>query len=516
MGCQTEVEIGANLTFTVATHNQGTGALVDADSAPAYRIYEDETGAPILTGNMAKLDDAGTLGFYSEIIAATIANGFEKNKSYSIYITIIVSGVTYAVTYGFRAITTSAEIRRNAALVESQRGVHTWQGSVFYVDSVNGDTHANGNRGGQLDPYDSVQDCHDNAITDSAHDVIILVAGAAATVTTLTEAVTLSKRYLFIRGPGRDLIWTRSGNGNTITITADGIELSGFQLETAGTGSGHGISTVDADFFRAHNLWINQTRGDGINVLRGSNHRLHDNVFQESGQSGSGQGIHIIGTTGVSNYNVIEDNIFEDVAGHAIQIEQGTSTHTLIRNNTIHGSSGYGINIGASSTDAFVHDNRLGINASGPINDEGTTSVLINNEDVPSKAEMDAAHALLATVAKQNAAALINTEARLVKLEGLPEAFPKNVAATFMIFMRLASDSKTRAPGLTVTATRAIDNGALGAITGTIAEVGGAGNGAGWYYVSFSQADLNGDVIAYSFDGGVTADVLPMTIRTVS
>ena len=116
-----------------------------------------------------------------------------------------------------------------------------------------------------------------------------------------------------------------------------------------------------------------------------------------------------------------------------------------------------------------------------------------------------------ATQAKQNAAALINTEARLAKLEGLPESFAKDTAAAFPIFMRLASDSKSPAPGLTVTATRSRDGAAFGGITGSIAEISG-----GWYYVSFSQADLNGNQIAYLFDGGVTADVLPMVIRPVS
>ena len=130
---------------------------------------------------------------------------------------------------------------------------------------------------------------------------------------------------------------------------------------------------------------------------------------------------------------------------------------------------------------------------------------------IATKAEMDSAHALLATVAKQNTAAGINTEARLVKLEGLPESFAKDTAAAFPIFMRLASDSKSPAPGLTVTATRSRDGAAFGGITGSIAEISG-----GWYYVSFSQADLNGNQIAYLFDGGVTADVLPMVIRPVS
>lgn len=279
-----------------------------------------------------------------------------------------------------------------ACLLESNRGAHTHQGAIFYVDPVNGDTHANGNRGGLTDPYDSIQDCHDNAVTDSAHDLIILISGAAG-VTTLTEDVTLSKRYLLIRGPGRDFVWTRSGNGDTISVTADGIELSGFQLETAATGSGHGIQLTDADFLRAHNLWVNQTRGDGINILRGSNCQIHNNHFQESGQGGSGQGVHIVGTAGSSDLNKVFDNIMIDCAGDGILIEQGTTNNTLISGNVVEGSTGWGINVGSSSTDAVVIGNCLGNNASGNIQDLGATTIEKNNSEWASSADLAAMQA---------------------------------------------------------------------------------------------------------------------------
>lgn len=275
-----------------------------------------------------------------------------------------------------------SKIDRNAALTESQRGFHTWSGNVYYVDPVNGDTHANGNRGGKADPYLTIQDCHDNAVVDSNHDVIILVPGAAGTVTTHTVAATttISKRYTFIRGPGRDFIITRSGSGDTIAITADGIEISGVQIGTAGTGSGDGIDITDADYVRLHDCWFLDTRGDGIHVLRGENCRFHDNHFQGTGVSGSGQGIHIVGTAGSSNDNFIYDNHFAETAGDSILIEDGTTNDTVIRNNEIHNSSAWGINIGASSTDAQIHSNILSENTSGDITDAGTTTTLTNNE----------------------------------------------------------------------------------------------------------------------------------------
>lgn len=101
MGCPSTVVLGDNLTFSVCTHSPDTSAVTDADSEPTYRVYEDETATPVLTGTMAKLDDANTTGFYSEQIACTALNGFERGKSYTIYVTGAVSAVSGAISFGF-------------------------------------------------------------------------------------------------------------------------------------------------------------------------------------------------------------------------------------------------------------------------------------------------------------------------------------------------------------------------------------------------------------------------------
>jgi hypothetical protein len=103
MGCPTEVEIGDNLVFSVCTHDPDTGVLTDADSMPTYRIYEDETATPILTGSMTKLDDANTTGFYTEGIACTSGNGFENGKTYTIYIVATVDSDQGAICFSFKA-----------------------------------------------------------------------------------------------------------------------------------------------------------------------------------------------------------------------------------------------------------------------------------------------------------------------------------------------------------------------------------------------------------------------------
>jgi len=102
MGCPSEVQIGDNLVFSVTTHNSTTGVLTDADALPAYRVYEDTTDTAILTGTMAKLDDANTTGTYRAIITCTAAAGFENGKSYTVYITATVVSVTGGISYAFK------------------------------------------------------------------------------------------------------------------------------------------------------------------------------------------------------------------------------------------------------------------------------------------------------------------------------------------------------------------------------------------------------------------------------
>jgi len=94
------VVLGKDYVFGVCTHDPSTGALTDADALPAYRVYEEETATPVLTGTMSKLDDANTTGFYTESIACTAANGFEDGKTYIIYVSAAVGGVTGGAALG--------------------------------------------------------------------------------------------------------------------------------------------------------------------------------------------------------------------------------------------------------------------------------------------------------------------------------------------------------------------------------------------------------------------------------
>ena len=90
------------LTFYANTTRFDTGNATDADSVPAYRVYENETGTAILNGTMSLLDSANTAGFYSEQITLSTANGFEAGKQYVIYKAATVNSVAGASSDTFQ------------------------------------------------------------------------------------------------------------------------------------------------------------------------------------------------------------------------------------------------------------------------------------------------------------------------------------------------------------------------------------------------------------------------------
>jgi hypothetical protein len=105
MGCPREYKIGSgeNLIFSICTHNPATGFSVPADSYPIFRVYEEETETPVLTGTMDTLDDSNTVGFYTGSIPTTNASDFKSGKNYTIYISAIVNTFKGGIAYTFKA-----------------------------------------------------------------------------------------------------------------------------------------------------------------------------------------------------------------------------------------------------------------------------------------------------------------------------------------------------------------------------------------------------------------------------
>ena len=264
-------------------------------------------------------------------------------------------------------------------LVEHRYGTHTAQRSahLYVAPNTGNDTTGDGSR---ALPYATVTKALSVITTSNRHAVIFLIADSTSGPTTLTEAVTVNKPYVFIKGPGRDFIWTRTGNGPTITVSSDGVSLSGFQLESSGTApTSRGVSATDVDFLLIHRVWVNATSGDGVRILRGDNCRVYDCDFQGTGSAAASDAISMEGTAGTASYNEIVESRFSLAQGDAVHLT--ATTFTKIERCTFQGSTEFGVNVnGAANTDTLLIDNRWGSNTLGNLSDTGTRTIDQNND----------------------------------------------------------------------------------------------------------------------------------------
>ena len=90
------------VTFYAQTQRFDTGAATDADSVPSYRIFEDITDTPLLTGSMALLDATNTAGLYRAQVTLSAANGFTKGACYCVRIAATVNSVAGATIRQFQ------------------------------------------------------------------------------------------------------------------------------------------------------------------------------------------------------------------------------------------------------------------------------------------------------------------------------------------------------------------------------------------------------------------------------
>lgn len=190
------------LTFPCNTHTPSTGAVTDADAVPAYRIYEDETGTPIASGNTAKLDDSGTTGFYSERIQLLAAVGFEKGKTYTIRLSATVGGVTGAMSHSFQI---EAEVDANTVSDKTGFGLTANQSTVT-VGTVTTNTDMRG--------------------TDSANTVVPDAAGIAPTAVEIRQEMDTNSTRLDVDISSRSPASEYAGDMEDIrTLLGDGGDI---------------------------------------------------------------------------------------------------------------------------------------------------------------------------------------------------------------------------------------------------------------------------------------------------
>ena len=343
---------GAPLTDVISQ-----GSYFFLNNAEGWRIKPPEEDITIyLTGNLA-VEDTGL----DAVVPTT--------------------GAFTAAIIGLQPVTQALgqqELANIKFLIESTRPHHTGQGTVLYWDPESGLDTNSGLSASQA--VKTFAQAHMLA-TDGAHDIIVaLSTGTGQTV--VTETIEITKRYVFLRGPGRDfLVKPTTDTDHTITINAVGVEVSGMIVETASAGGTprNAIQVeTGADFFNIENVWSHESTEAGVHVdgevVYG---RITDCFFAHMAD----HGIHLNGTgNGIRHTRILRTEI-DDAGSDGIVME---ATGTTARNNIvedckIYDCTGYGVNLKSASLRNIIRNTPIYDNVAGEVLDDGTDNEVDQN-----------------------------------------------------------------------------------------------------------------------------------------
>lgn len=124
-----EVPLGEVIFFDVITTNPNTIVVSDADSAPTFEVFEENTDTDIGVGTSMTKRTSKT-GDYRGTFTASSGNGFELGKWYSVIVSATVAGISgKCLAMHFRIVET-----------ENNAGVRTAD-----ISEITGDTIAPAN-----------------------------------------------------------------------------------------------------------------------------------------------------------------------------------------------------------------------------------------------------------------------------------------------------------------------------------------------------------------------------------
>lgn len=255
-------------------------------------------------------------------------------------------------------------------LLASLRGKQRSVGSFFYWNPTSGsDTNTGLTASQAVATFSKAQ----SLASAGTGDTIFCLASHSSGSTTVTETLNITKANLKVLGAGQafKLIPTVDTDP-TVTIAASGVELSGFNISTAGTGTQDAISVTANNAF-IKDCWISNVRGDGVSVIGSSRTQIQDCVIEHCGGSGTGDGVRI-GNTSTETF-VGRCIIFDNINGISLA---GTGlADNVMENNLVYQHSGYGITVGSGVLRTHIRSGHtFNKNTTGNTFDAGTDTYI--------------------------------------------------------------------------------------------------------------------------------------------
>ena len=278
------------------------------------------------------------------------------------------------------------------ALVESQRGSHTGVHDIIYWDPVGGNDSNSGllfHDAKLTYNFNGANGIH-SLLNNNEHQIVILIPNASGGPTTVNEYVEVDTAYTFLRGPGRDFLIEATHNEScAVKASAEGVELFGMRIRTKLTGSQDGVCS-SGDFAKLQNLWVDYSRGAGIQIDNASSCLLNNFLVQDAAKGGSGHAVHILGDTSITTRNIIgAGQIFSNGNGgdtDGIRVDGSYCDHNFVTGGDsallIHDNTGYGINEINSADHTIIVGPTVNLahNILGDHNLTGAESVIVNHE----------------------------------------------------------------------------------------------------------------------------------------
>lgn len=256
--------------------------------------------------------------------------------------------------------------------IETLRPDHSGFGETYYWDPYDGDDLETGiTKQMAVKTWARVL----AVVSNNNNDTVIILSRDPSGVTTITENITLSKNFMFLRGAGRNVKFQPT-SGVPITITGNGCEVSSVEISGVGaSGTSFGVDiTSTANFTLLKDLYIHDTKNIAINLVEADNCRFENCIIENSAGAGAicvadSEDTRIIGCKFTDSTN---DGVY------VTSTAPNLCKHTTFTNCKSINNSGYAVHIVNSDVLYTTIDPQCqftNVNGLGRINDQGTNTV---------------------------------------------------------------------------------------------------------------------------------------------
>lgn len=292
------------------------------------------------------------------------SNDFDDNPiKPSDFVTVIIAQSSSAT------IATPESDHHLMHMVENLSGTHKSVGNVYYWDPTNGsDSNAGTTPATAVATFSAAE----ALCTAGGHDIVFALADNGSSVTTYTTPISITKDTVKLRGPGYQFQLVPSSSGtDTVSITGNSVEISGFYISTASGGTDDGISIASSvNNTSIKDCWIENATSNGIILNGTSRTKITTCAIEGSGAAG----ISIANSTTLAK---ITQSIITGSTGDGVELAGSSSTDNIFEDNLIYNNGAYGIDIGTGvvRTGVRKHHTFSG-NTSGDTRDNGSATFI--------------------------------------------------------------------------------------------------------------------------------------------